>query len=134
LEPFLPVPRVTFDGERYHLEYDRPHSIGKVHSFFGNYGMLVRAYTYILAHGPDGLKAVSENAVLNANYLQARLKQTFDLPYDRICKHEFVLSAKRLKEQYGVRTLDIAKRLLDFGVHPPTVYFPLVVDEAIMIE
>src|SRR5690606_31978379 len=109
----------------------RPHTIGKVKSFYGNFGMLVRAYTYIRSLGPEGLAAVGENAVLNANYLMHRLKGAFDLPYDRSCKHEFVLSGRRQRRR-GVRTLDIAKRLIDYGFHPPTIYFPLTVDEALM--
>jgi glycine dehydrogenase subunit 2 len=104
-----------------------------VHSFFGNFGMHVRAWTYIRMHGAEGLRRVSEDAVLAANYLLANLKDRYDLPYDRTCMHEFVLSGRRQKAN-GVRTLDIAKRLLDFGVHPPTTYFPLIVDEALMIE
>lgn len=133
LARFLPAPMVEKDGERYYLDYDRPDSVGRIKGFFGNFGMLVRAYTYIRSHGPDGLRRVSENAVLNANYVMRRLAEHFELPYDRHCMHEFVLSGSRQKKQ-GVRTLDIAKRLLDFGVHAPTIYFPLIVDEAIMIE
>jgi len=109
-------------------------SIGRVRSFYGNFGVLVRAYAYILALGGEGLKEASEQAVLSANYLKERLKGVYELPYDRACMHEFVLSGGRLRREYGVRTLDIAKRLLDYGVHPPTVYFPLIVDEALMIE
>jgi len=129
---FLPVPRVERDGDAYRLEWEAPTSIGSVHSFYGNVLVAVRAYVYLLQLGDEGLRAVSEGAVLNANYLQERLKQTFCLPYDRLCKHEFVLSGKGLAE--GVSTLDIAKRLIDYGVHPPTVYFPLIVREALMIE
>jgi len=133
LARFLPVPTVEWDGERYYLDYDRPDAIGRVKGFYGNFGVLVRAYTYIRMHGSDGLKAVSEKAVINANYLMRRLAPLFDLPYDRHCKHEFVLSGGRYK-RLGVRTLDIAKRLLDYGLHAPTIYFPLIVEEAIMIE
>ncbi|HLT58123.1 MAG: aminomethyl-transferring glycine dehydrogenase subunit GcvPB [Limnochordales bacterium] len=133
LVPFLPVPVVERDGDRYYLDYDRPESVGRIKGFLGNFGVLVRAYTYIRMHGPDGLRAVSEQAVLNANYLMRRLASLFDLPYDRHCKHEFVVSGRRYK-RHGVRTLDIAKRLLDYGLHAPTIYFPLIVDEAIMIE
>ena len=134
LAPYLPVPVVVKkeDGQ-YALDYDRPHSIGSVKAFYGNFGVLVKAYTYIRALGPNGLRRVSEIAVLNANYLMHKLKPYYDLPYNRTCKHEFVLSGNRQK-QHGVRTLDIAKRLLDHGIHAPTVYFPLIVDEAIMIE
>ncbi|AIE60705.1 aminomethyl-transferring glycine dehydrogenase subunit GcvPB [Bacillus methanolicus] len=133
LIPFLPKPVVTKRGEEYVLDYDRPQSIGRVKPFYGNFGINVRAYTYIRSMGPDGLKAVSEYAVLNANYMMRRLAEYYDLPYNRHCKHEFVLSGKRQKK-LGVRTLDIAKRLLDFGYHPPTIYFPLNVEECIMIE
>jgi glycine dehydrogenase subunit 2 len=133
LVPFLPVPVVEYRDGNYVLNYDVPQSIGKVKGFYGNFGILVRAYAYIRTMGPDGLKRVTEEAVLNANYMMQRLKPYYDLPYDRICKHEFVLSGKRQKAK-GVKTLDIAKRILDFGFHPPTVYFPLNVEEAIMIE
>lgn len=133
LVPFLPSPVVTFDGGKYELDEDRPLSIGKVHSFYGNFGVIVRAYAYILAMGPKGLRQASEDAVLNANYCLSRLKEAFHSPFDRFCMHECVLTAKNQKA-YGVRTLDIAKRLLDFGYHPPTIYFPLIVDEALMIE
>ncbi|EIJ78838.1 glycine dehydrogenase subunit 2 [Bacillus methanolicus PB1] len=133
LIPFLPKPVVTKRDEEYVLDYDRPQSIGRVKPFYGNFGINVRAYTYIRSMGPDGLKAVTEYAVLNANYMMRRLAEYYDLPFDRHCKHEFVLSGKRQKK-LGVRTLDIAKRLLDFGYHPPTIYFPLNVEECIMIE
>jgi len=133
LIPFLPKPVLTKKGDQFVFDYDRPQSIGRVKPFYGNFGINVRAYTYIRTMGPDGLKAVTENAVLNANYMMRRLAPYFDLPYDRHCKHEFVLSGKRQKK-LGVRTLDIAKRLLDFGFHPPTIYFPLNVEECMMIE
>ncbi|MDI3256592.1 MAG: aminomethyl-transferring glycine dehydrogenase subunit GcvPB [Kyrpidia sp.] len=133
LEPFLPSPVVRREGGRVILDDDRPQSIGKVHTFYGNFGVLVRAYAYLRAMGADGLQQVAEDAVLNANYLMRRLAPHFDVPYDRICKHEFVLSGAR-QRRAGVRTLDVAKRLLDFGFHPPTVYFPLIVEEALMIE
>ncbi len=133
LEPYLPTPTVERHGERFVLDEDRPKSIGRVRAFNGNFGVFVRAYAYILAWGPL-LRRVSEAAVLNANYLLARLRPYFDLPYDRPCMHEFVLSGRRQKQQDGVRTLDIAKRLLDYGFHAPTIYFPLIVEEAIMIE
>jgi len=132
LVDYLPVPRVVKDGEAYTLDWDHPNSIGSIHSFYGNFLVAVRAYAYILQLGDEGLKSVSESAVLNANYLQERLKATYPLPYDVRCKHEFVLSGKGVAE--GVSTLDIAKRLIDYGVHPPTVYFPLTVKEALMIE
>lgn len=133
LIPFLPKPVLVKNGDQYEFDYDRPQSIGRVKPYYGNFGINVRAYTYIRTMGPDGLKAVTENAVLNANYMMRRLAPFFDLPFDRHCKHEFVLSGKRQKK-LGVRTLDIAKRLLDFGYHPPTIYFPLNVEECIMIE
>ncbi|WP_310550716.1 aminomethyl-transferring glycine dehydrogenase subunit GcvPB [Paenibacillus glufosinatiresistens] len=134
LIPFLPAPSVSRreDGT-FTLNHGGRDSIGRVKAFYGNFGILVRAYTYIRTYGPDGLREVSENAVLNANYMLARLAPHFDAPYPGLCKHEFVLSGKNLKA-YGVRTLDVAKRLLDFGYHPPTVYFPLTVEECLMIE
>jgi glycine dehydrogenase subunit 2 len=134
LIPFLPAPLVAKreDGT-FCLKTDIPQSIGRVKGFYGNFGILVRAYTYIRTLGPEGLRQVSENAVLNANYMLRRLAPYFDVPFDRACKHEFVLSGTRQKK-LGVRTLDIAKRLLDFGYHPPTIYFPLNVEECIMIE
>jgi glycine dehydrogenase subunit 2 len=136
LADYLPGPRVRRTEQAGQTRFEwfhPPHSIGRLHSFHGNFGMHVRAYCYIRMHGAAGLRQVSEDAVLNANYLLAKLRGRFDLPYDRSCMHEFVLSGNRQK-QNGVRTLDIAKRLLDFGVHPPTTYFPLVVPEALMIE
>ncbi|WP_281202273.1 aminomethyl-transferring glycine dehydrogenase subunit GcvPB [Cytobacillus kochii] len=133
LIPYLPKPILVKTEEGYTFNYDRPQSIGRVKPYYGNFGINVRAYTYIRSMGPDGLKAVTENAVLNANYMMRKLAPAFDLPYDKHCKHEFVLSGKRQKK-LGVRTLDIAKRLLDFGYHPPTIYFPLNVEECMMIE
>lgn len=133
LENFLPVPLVVKKGEEYFFDYERPLSIGKVRSFYGNFGVCVRAYAYILSMGPEGLKSVAENAVLNANYVAARLKDRYYMPIDRKCMHECVLSGD-IQKKNGVSTLDIAKRLLDFGYHPPTTYFPLIVSEAIMIE
>lgn len=134
LEPFLPKPVVVkkADGS-YDFDYDRPQSIGRVKPFYGNFGIYLRAYTYIRSMGPDGLKQVSEYAVLNANYMMRRLEEEYELPFKQHCKHEFVLSGSKQKK-LGVRTLDIAKRLLDFGYHPPTIYFPLIVEEALMIE
>jgi len=116
------------------MDYERPNSIGKVKSFYGNFGVLVRAYAYILSMGPDGLKEVAENAVLNANYIANKLKDKYFLPIDTECMHECVFSADWQKEKNGVSALDIAKRLLDFGFHPPTIYFPLIVHEALMVE
>jgi glycine dehydrogenase subunit 2 len=133
LIPFLPKPVLVKKDEVYSFEYNLPQSIGRVKPFYGNFGIYLRAYTYIRSMGPDGLKAVTEYAVLNANYMMRRLEPYFDLPYNRHCKHEFVLSGRRQKK-LGVRTLDMAKRLLDFGYHPPTIYFPLNVEEGMMIE
>jgi glycine dehydrogenase subunit 2 len=135
LEPYLPVPVVArrADGQ-FTLDVNRPASIGRLKGFHGHFGILARAYTYIRLHGADGLRRISETAVLNANYLRVLLADLFELPYDRTCMHEFVLSARRQKQSNGVRTLDIAKRLIDFGMHPPTIYFPLIVEEALMIE
>ena len=133
LEPFLPKPVIGKSNERFFLDWQRPQSIGKVKGFYGNFGILVRAYAYIMAHGRDGLCQVSRDAILSANYLKERLKRNFVVSYSQPCMHEFVLSGSRQKER-GVSTTNIAKRLLDFGVHAPTVYFPLVVPEAMMIE
>jgi glycine dehydrogenase subunit 2 len=124
----------TWNSASYRLAFDRPHSIGRVRSFFGNVGVLVRAYCYIRTHGPDGLKAVAENAVLNANYLLSRVKHILPVPQGERCMHEFVATAAPLKKRTGVSAMDLAKRLLDFGFHAPTVYFPLTVPEAMMIE
>jgi glycine dehydrogenase subunit 2 len=132
LEKYLPLPRVVKKGNRYRLLYKRKGSIGRVKTFFGNFGVLVKAYAYIKAVGPD-LKKVAEVSVLNANYLMHSLKDVYKLPYDRICAHEFVLSAEK-QMQRGVTALDIAKRILDYGFHAPTIYFPLIVKEALMIE
>jgi glycine dehydrogenase subunit 2 len=133
LAPFLPVPVPVRDGDRDRLDWRRPKSIGKLQSFWGNFGMLVRAYTYIRTMGPEGLRAVSENAILHANYVKARLTPHYDLPYPEPCMHEVVFSARRQKRQ-GVTATDIAKRLLDLGFYAPSIYFPLIVEEALMIE
>ncbi len=136
LAPFLPVPvisRKIDENNRLFLDYDRPKTIGRMHSFYGNFANIVRAYAYIRSLGARGLKRVSENAVLNANYLRVLLHDEFEVPYDNICMHEFVLSCDRQKKS-GVKGLDIAKRLLDYGFHAPTIYFPLIVHEAFMIE
>src|SRR6476620_6121555 len=131
-----PVRARSTPGARFTLEAPgaRAHSIGKVRAFAGNFGMHVRAYTYIRSNGDAGLREVSDDAVLAANYLRVRLTDAYDLPYDRICKHEVVFSGRRQKREHGVTTLDIAKAILDYGIHPPTIYFPLIVDEALMIE
>ncbi len=133
LAPFLPTPHVEKDGSGYYTLAEPERSIGRLGLFHGNFGVLVRAYAYILSLGADGLRSISEAAVLNANYLLVRLRDAYRLPYDRSCMHEVVLSGSRQKAK-GVKTLDIAKRLIDYGFHPPTVYFPLTVDEAMMIE
>jgi glycine dehydrogenase subunit 2 len=133
LEPYLPVPAIVRDADTYRYDYDRPKSIGKVRGFAGPFGVFVRSYAFMRAWGP-ALREMSEVAVLNANYLLARLRDDYELPYDRLCMHEFVLSARRLRREHGVSALDVAKRLMDYGFHPPTIYFPLVVPEALMIE
>jgi glycine dehydrogenase subunit 2 len=133
LEPFLPVPMVVRDRDGFRLDSDRPQSIGKVRGYSGPFGVFVRSYGFMRAWGP-ALKEMSEVAVLNANYLRVRLEEAYELPYERLCMHEFVLSAQRLKREHGVAAVDVAKRLMDFGYHPPTVYFPLVVPEALMVE
>ncbi|MFA6170561.1 MAG: aminomethyl-transferring glycine dehydrogenase subunit GcvPB [Candidatus Margulisiibacteriota bacterium] len=134
LLPFLPSPRIVKKGKKYVYADASPKSIGRVHPFHGNANIIVRAYAYISSLGGAGLKQVSEKAVENANYMMERLKKYYYLPYDRTCQHEFVISAKWQKEKYGVKALDIAKRLIDYGFHPPTIYFPLIVEEALMIE
>jgi len=152
LEPYLPSPMPVLaegnaeavranawagrstDGARFALDADRPRSIGKVRSCYGNFGMFVRAYTYIRSNGGDGLRTISEDAVLAANYLRVRLADAYDLPYDRVCKHEVVFSGRRQKREHGISTLDMAKAILDHRIHPPTIYFPLIVEEALMIE
>jgi glycine dehydrogenase subunit 2 len=139
IEPFLPRPQVVKRGDAFDLDFDRPQSIGRLRGFQGNYGVFVRSYAYILSLGGDGLQEASETAVLNANYLLARLKEDgvgelLPVAFDRLCMHEFVLSGAPMKRNLGLRTTDLAKRLLDHGYHPPTVYFPLLVDEALLIE
>jgi glycine dehydrogenase subunit 2 len=139
IAPYLPKPQVVRrDDGSFDLDFDRPDSIGRVRGFQGNFGVFVRSYAYILSLGADGLQEASETAVLNANYLMARLRERCGehLPaaYDRFCMHEFVLTGGPMKKALGIRTLDLAKRLLDHGFHPPTVYFPLLVDEALLIE
>jgi glycine dehydrogenase subunit 2 len=134
LAPYLPIPLVKKEGNRFALDYDRPKSIGRVRSFFGNVGILFRGWAYIRTLGPDGLKRVSEHAVLNANYLLSRIKHAYEVPHGDRCMHEFVASAKALRREKRISAMDIGKRLLDFGFHAPTVYFPLVVPEALMME
>lgn len=135
LGPYLPAPLVSQDSEgTYQLDFDRPKTIGQVRAFFGNVGVLVRAYCYIRSHGPDGLRRVSDQAVLNANYLLAKVKHFLPVPQGDRCMHEFVASAQSLKTESGITAMDIAKRLLDYGYHAPTVYFPMTVKESIMVE
>lgn len=133
IKPFLPQPVVAFDGKKYYFSGDKTKSIGRVHSYSGNFALLLRAYVYIRMVGASGFRKIAEHAIINANYLYARIKDLFELGYDSPVMHEFVLSTEMQKER-GAKALDIAKRLLDFGVHPPTVYFPLIVKEAMMIE
>ncbi|AVQ39221.1 glycine dehydrogenase (aminomethyl-transferring) [Clostridium botulinum] len=133
LSKFLPVPTVEKENDKFILNYNRPDSLGKIRSLYGNFGVMVKAYTYILTMGKEGLKYASENAVLNANYIKESLRAYYNIGVDDICKHEVILST--LKENpHHISTLDIAKRLIDYGVHPPTVYFPLIIEEALMIE
>jgi len=133
LKPFLPIPRIELNNNNYILNYNYPDSIGKVRAFYGHVGMMIRAYTYLLTLGKEGVRKVGEYAVLNANYLRHKLAKYYDIPYGKTCMHEFVISAKKQKKN-GVSALDIAKRLLDYGFHAPTIYFPLIVEEALMIE
>ena len=134
LAPFLPLPVVRRDGDTYRHDYDRPRSIGRVRAFYGNVNNAVRGYAYLRSLGGDGLAEMSRLAVVNANYLRAALGDVLEVPYPRTCKHEVVFSARRQAHEHGVRTLDIAKRLIDYGIHPPTIYFPLTVPEALMVE
>jgi len=133
LAPYLPVPILERDGDRFHWNHDRPRSIGRVHTYYGNFGILARALAYILTLGGSGVAEVSREAILNANYVKARIKDAYTPSHQGYCMHEFVASANRQKAR-GARALDVAKRLLDFGLHAPTVYFPLIVEEALMIE
>lgn len=133
LEPFLPTPVIEKDDQEYRLNFNKPQSIGRVHSFYGNFLVMVKAYAYIRSLGSEGIREASEIAVLNANYIRVKLKDVYPVPYDRYCMHEFVATAKEHKKR-GVRALDIGKRLLDMGFHAPTVYFPLIVEEALMVE
>lgn len=133
LIPYLPVPQIVKENDKFRLIYDIETSIGKLHTFFGNFGMFVRAYTYIRMHGAEGLRSVSENAIINANYIRALIKDNYKLPYNEFGMHEFVISADYQKE-FGVNAKDIAKRLLDYGFHAPTIYFPLIVHECMLIE
>lgn len=133
LVPFLPKPQVIKENGSFKLNFDLPQSIGKIHSFYGNFGVLVRALTYIYMNGPEGIREISENAIINANYILSKLKNDFEIPHNEYCMHEFVLSCDKQKE-LGFNAKDIAKRLLDYGYHAPTIYFPLIVHEAMLIE
>lgn len=133
LEPFLPIPRVVKEGNTYHLDYNRPYSIGRIKAFYGNFGIMLRAYLYIRELGASGLKKASEMAVLNSTYIRERLKNYYHIPYDGDTLHECVFSDKN-QTRFGVKTMDIAKRLMDYGIHPPTIYFPLIISGAMMIE
>ncbi|MBU0581391.1 MAG: aminomethyl-transferring glycine dehydrogenase subunit GcvPB, partial [Candidatus Margulisbacteria bacterium] len=134
LVPFLPKPMIDKKGDKYTLNNKLLKSVGKVHAFYGNISVILRAYAYTRMLGKQGLRNVSEDAILNANYLMAKLKDYYEVPYPQYCKHEFVISAKNLKRDYNIKALDIAKRLIDYGFHPPTIYFPLIVNECLMIE
>lgn len=134
LEPYLPVPRINKDEDQYSISSEYPESIGRIKGNFGNFGVNVRAYSYIRTMGAEGLKQVSRDAVLNANYLKARIEENYDAPFPQYCMHEFVVSCKRQKREYNVTAKDIGKRLLDYGIHAPTTYFPLIVEECLMIE
>ncbi len=133
LAPFLPAPRLKKKGKTYEWDYNYPNAVGRIKAFYGHIGVIIKAYAYVLSMGKEGLLNVSETAVLNANFLKQKLSKHYDLPYSEVCMHEFVLSGRRQKKQ-GVTTLDIAKRLLDYGFYAPTIYFPLIVEEALMIE
>jgi glycine dehydrogenase subunit 2 len=133
LAPFIPIPVIAKRDEKYYFDFDLPDSIGKIQTFYGNFLIMVRAYTFFRIIGPAGLRQISKSAILNANYIIQSLKDHYHLPFPDYCMHEGVLSGRKLKEQ-GLRTLDVAKRLLDYGLHAPTVYFPLIVSEALMIE
>lgn len=134
LSDFLPKPVLVKEADRYRLDEERPLSIGKIHSFYGNFAVVVKAYAYIKSLGSTGIREACQYAVLNANYLRHKLKDHYEIPYDRLCKHEFVATGRWQMEENGVSTLDIAKRLIDYGYHPPTVYFPLIIKEAMMME
>jgi len=134
LREFLPIPIIGYDGGKYRFIYDLKNTIGRVLPFFGNFGVLLRALAYILSMGDEGLSKASEDAVLNANYIRSALTGIYDIPYNFVCMHEFVASSRNLTKKYGIKTIDVAKRLIDYGMHPPTIYFPLIVEEALMIE
>ncbi len=134
LLPFLPKPLVVKKGQLYGFDYQRPQAIGKAKNFYGNFGVIVKAYAYIKTLGAEGLKDACQNAVLNANYMRHQLRDYYNIPVDRLCKHEFIIDSQKQADPHGISTMDIAKRLIDYGYHPPTVYFPLIISEAMMIE
>ena len=137
LQKFLPIPRITRSRDgKYNFDYDYPKSIGKIKGYYGNFSVLLKSYIYILMMGNDGFKEVSQNAVLNANYMKEKILNSgkYEMPYKKLRKHEFVLSCEKLRKEKNIRAIDVAKRLLDYGFHPPTIYFPLIVKEALMIE
>ncbi len=134
LEPYLPAPQVVKTADGFRMDYDRPKSVGKIHGYYGSFLCILRSYAYIMYYGRERLAQIAENAVLNANYIRVQLQNSFDVAYNEICMHECVFTARRQQREQGVRALDIAKRLMDFGYHPPTIYFPLIVPEALMIE
>jgi glycine dehydrogenase subunit 2 len=133
LEPYLPKPIIKKKRDKFVLDYNRPDSIGKIHSFYGNFNIIIRAYCYILSMGNENIQKIAQMSVLNANYIKEKLKPYFNLPYDRNCMHECVFNDE-LQHKNGITTMDIAKKLIDFGIHPPTVYFPLIVKNALMVE
>ena len=134
LEPYLPIPQVVKTADGFRLDPDRPKSIGKIHGYYGSFLCILRSYVYIMYYGRERLSQIAENAVLNANYIRVMLQDFFDVAYSEICMHECVFTARRQQREHGIKALDIAKRLMDFGYHPPTIYFPLIVPEALMIE
>lgn len=134
LEPYLPVPQVEKTGAAFVRDFSRPKSIGRIHGYYGSFLCILRSYAYIMYYGRERLAQISENAVLNANYIRVQLQNSFDVAYNELCMHECVFTAKRQQREHGVRALDIAKRLMDYGYHPPTIYFPLLVPEALMVE
>jgi glycine dehydrogenase subunit 2 len=134
LVPFLPAPIVVKTDEGYDLDFNRPGSVGKIHGFYGSFMCILRSYVFIMYYGQERLKNISENAVLNANYVRVKLQDQYDVAFDELCMHECIFTLKRQSKDYGIKAIDVAKRLMDFGIHPPTMYFPLIVAEALMVE
>jgi len=134
LAPFLPAPMVVKTDDGYDLQFDRPGAVGKIHGFYGSFMCILRSYVFIMYYGQQGLKTIAENSVLNANYIRVKLQDQFDVAFDGLCMHECIFTLKRQSKEYGVKAIDVAKRLMDFGIHPPTMYFPLMVPEALMVE